>query len=196
MDELTTDSFRARMTHDIKSFNTRKDFDPAMWDNLCERLYYIPGKFGDEPTLRQAARNGRASSTSQYQAGGNLLFYLATPPSVFGLISANLEKAGFKKMPGWKRIIVEKPFGTDLPSAAATEPADSLLLGREPDLPRRSLPRQGDGAEHPGVPLLQRHVRAALEQAAHRSHPDDRVRIGQRRRPRRLLRSAPACCAT
>src|SRR5207244_285860 len=53
----------------------------------------------------------------QYKTGGNVLFYMATPPSVFGLISANLDKAGFKKLPGWKRIIVEKPFGTDLPSA-------------------------------------------------------------------------------
>ena len=45
---------------------------------------------------------------------------MATPPSVFGLISDNLEKAGFKtSSAGWKRIIVEKPFGTDLPSAIA-----------------------------------------------------------------------------
>ena len=45
---------------------------------------------------------------------------MATPPSVFGLISDNLEKAGFKtSSAGWKRIIVEKPFGNDLPSAIA-----------------------------------------------------------------------------
>ena len=43
---------------------------------------------------------------------------MATPPSVFGLISDHLDKAGFKKRDtGWKRIIVEKPFGHDLPSA-------------------------------------------------------------------------------
>ena len=46
-----------------------------------------------------------------------MLFYFATPPSCFGLISGHLEKAGFKQFPGWKRIIVEKPFGVDLPSA-------------------------------------------------------------------------------
>jgi glucose-6-phosphate 1-dehydrogenase len=44
---------------------------------------------------------------------------MATPPSVFGLISDNLEKAGFKEQKGWKRIIVEKPFGHDLASALA-----------------------------------------------------------------------------
>ena len=125
---------------------------------------------------------------AQYSAGGNVLFYLATPPSVFGLISGNLDKAGFKKLPGWKRIIVEKPFGTDLASAPELNRADARLLGREPDLSRRSLPRQGDGAEHPRLPLLQRHVRAALEQAAHRPHPVQRLRDGRRRGPRRLLR--------
>src|SRR5438067_10427341 len=46
MDELTTDSFRERMAHDIRSFNTRKEFDAALWDKLCSRLYYTPGKFG------------------------------------------------------------------------------------------------------------------------------------------------------
>jgi glucose-6-phosphate 1-dehydrogenase len=116
MDELTTDSFRERMTGEIKKFNTRDDLDPAVWNNLCKRLYYIPGKFGDEPTYTKLAEMvGKLDG--QYKTAGNILFYLATPPSVFGLISANLEKAGFKKPPGWKRIIVEKPFGTDLPSA-------------------------------------------------------------------------------
>src|SRR5260370_34837650 len=45
---------------------------------------------------------------------------MATPPSVFGLISDNLENAGFKtSSAGWKPINVEKPFGNDLPSAIA-----------------------------------------------------------------------------
>ncbi len=43
---------------------------------------------------------------------------MATPPAVFGLISGNLDAAGFKKRDkGWTRIIVEKPFGHDLSSA-------------------------------------------------------------------------------
>jgi glucose-6-phosphate 1-dehydrogenase len=116
MDELTTDSFRERMNNDIKQFNTRTEFDQPKWDDLSKRLYYIPGKFGDESTFTKL-RDMVAKLEAQYQTGGNTLFYLATPPSVFGLISGNLEKAGFKKPPGWKRIIVEKPFGTDLPSA-------------------------------------------------------------------------------
>src|SRR5262249_43247564 len=77
---------------------------------------YTPGKFGDEAAF-QRLRELVVLLDDQHHAGGNLLFYMATPPSVFGLISGNLEKAGFKESAGWKRIIVEKPFGTDLPSA-------------------------------------------------------------------------------
>jgi glucose-6-phosphate 1-dehydrogenase len=118
MDDLTTDDFRKRMTHDVQAFNTHKDFDAAAWEHLCSRLHYTPGKFGD------AAAFGRLKELvtkldAQYQTGGNILFYMAVPPSLFGLISDNLDKAGFHQGSGWKRIIVEKPFGSDLPSAQA-----------------------------------------------------------------------------
>src|SRR5579864_554022 len=119
MDELSTDSFRAKMSNDIKQFTTRKEFDAKTWDWLCSRLYYIQGKFDDNAAFARLA--GLVSELDQqYQASGNVLFYMATPPSVFGLISDNLEKAGFKtSSAGWKRIIVEKPFGNDLRSAIA-----------------------------------------------------------------------------
>ncbi len=116
MSELTTNDFRAAMSRDIKEFKTRKDFDQAVWDKLCARLHYTPGKFDDESAFTRL-HELVTQLDAKFDAGGNVLFYLATPPSVFGLISGNLDKAGFKRMAGWKRIIVEKPFGTDLPSA-------------------------------------------------------------------------------
>jgi len=119
MDEFTTESFRAKMSQDIKQFSTRKEFDAKTWDWLCSRLHYMQGKFDDNAAYARLAELV-AKLDQQYQAQGNVLFYMATPPSVFGLISDNLEKAGFKtSSAGWKRIIVEKPFGTDLPSAIA-----------------------------------------------------------------------------
>ena len=69
-------------------------------------------------------------------------------------------------------------------------------FSRGPDLPHRPLPGQGDGAEHPGVPLRQHAVRAAVEQQLHRSRSDHRQRNGEGGRPGRLLRPQPACCAT
>jgi glucose-6-phosphate 1-dehydrogenase len=119
MDEFTTESFREKMSHDIKQFSTRSQFDTKTWDWLCSRLHYMQGKFDDNAAYARMAELV-SKLDAQYQARGNVLFYMATPPSVFGLISDNLEKAGFKtSSAGWKRIIVEKPFGTDLPSAIA-----------------------------------------------------------------------------
>src|ERR1019366_7218362 len=114
MDEFTTESFREKMSVDIRQFSTRKEFDLKAWDWLCSRLSYTPGKFDDNAAFSRMAELAEKLD-QQYQARGNVLFYMATPPSVFGLISSNLERAGFKtNSAGWKRIIVEKPFGTDL----------------------------------------------------------------------------------
>jgi glucose-6-phosphate 1-dehydrogenase len=119
MDEFTTESFREKMANDIKQFSTRKEFDQNTWDWLCSRLYYAQGKFDDNAAFARLAELV-SKLDKQYQTRGNVLFYMATPPPVFGLISGNLEKAGFKtSSAGWKRIIVEKPFGNDLTSAIA-----------------------------------------------------------------------------
>jgi glucose-6-phosphate 1-dehydrogenase len=115
-EDLTSDAFRERMTHDIRAFNTRKDFDARAWDGLCARLHYTPADFGDEAAFRRL-RELVTKLDGQYGCGGNVLFYFAVPPSVFGLIARNLAAAGFQQGPGWKRLIVEKPFGTDLASA-------------------------------------------------------------------------------
>ena len=74
-----------------------------------------------------------------------------------------------KENGAWRRLVIEKPFGTDLASARALNARIARsIAGRAPDLPDRSLSRQGDGAEHPGAALRQRHVRADLE----RNHID------------------------
>src|SRR5262245_50229656 len=54
----------------------------------------------------------------QYQAAQNILFYMATPPAVFGMVSENLHHVSvIQHDHGWRCMVVEKPFGTDLPSA-------------------------------------------------------------------------------
>lgn len=57
------------------------------------------------------------SLTTKYDNPGNILFYLATPPSLYEIIPECLSKSGILKKKGIKRIIVEKPFGYDLKSA-------------------------------------------------------------------------------
>jgi glucose-6-phosphate 1-dehydrogenase len=93
--------------------------DAALWQRLVSRFYYTHGDFGDLTAYQRLGELVRQLD-AEHKTEGNLLFYLATPPAVFGLIATNLDRAGLRNRPrGWTRLIIEKPFGHDLASAAA-----------------------------------------------------------------------------
>ncbi len=115
--QWTTDYFRERMAEDIRKFSTRAQFDEKAWNQLSSLLHYASVSFDDLETYR-ALDQFLASLASQIGTTRNILFYLATPPNVFGAICENLNQAGLRKSDaGWRRVIVEKPFGHDLASA-------------------------------------------------------------------------------
>ncbi len=116
IDRLTTEQFRERMSESIKRFHTRNEFDQAVWERLVNRFYYLPGDFRGLEVFRQLRAEVKALD-AQYNTRGNLICYLATAPDLFGLICNNLHESGFKEGPGWRRIVIEKPFGADLGSA-------------------------------------------------------------------------------
>lgn len=119
MESFTTEQFRDKMSADIRQFSTRPQFDEEVWRDLVPRLHYMSGKFDDVKVFERLMEwVGRLAR--EWQTGGNVLYYCATPPSLFGLIAGNLEKVGGTRSDqGWRRVIVEKPFGHDLPSAIA-----------------------------------------------------------------------------
>jgi len=117
--DIPTPQFRERMSTEIRKFSTRKEFDDKVWDQFVAKLHYTPGKF-DDPAAYQRLGELIHKLDAELGAGGNVLFYMAVPPSVFGVISTHLDKAGLTDQTrGWKRMIVEKPFGHDLASALA-----------------------------------------------------------------------------
>jgi glucose-6-phosphate 1-dehydrogenase len=119
MDELTTEQFRAKMSRDIRQFSTRRQFDEDIWRDLEGRLHYAAGPFDDAATFARLATLV-ANVDAEGEIGGNVLYYLAVPPPLFGLISGQLARAGQTASDrGWRRVIVEKPFGHDLASAMA-----------------------------------------------------------------------------
>src|SRR5699024_4312317 len=56
---------------------------------------------------------------AQFDTAGNRLFYLAMPPQYFTVITDNLRESGVTDTKGFKRLIIEKPFGRDYDSALA-----------------------------------------------------------------------------
>jgi len=106
------------------------------WQWLAGRTHYVQGDF-DDPSLyaRLAAVLSRLQKTRRI--GGNVLFYLATPPQAFTRIVRRLGDAGLAREHehGWRRVIVEKPFGSDLRSAQALN-RDLLAVLSEPQIYR------------------------------------------------------------
>jgi glucose-6-phosphate 1-dehydrogenase len=116
--EMTTAEFREQQRRDIRGFSTRKSFDDDRWRWLESRLHYLAGDFADPAAyarLQELVRDVAAGTP----AADNTLLYLAISPEFFAVVNEQLDAAGFTRLPGAKRIIVEKPFGKDLASAVA-----------------------------------------------------------------------------
>ncbi|MCC4632725.1 MULTISPECIES: glucose-6-phosphate dehydrogenase [Xanthomonas] len=95
------------------------EFDTDTWDWLRERMHYLRGDFTDLGAY-QALGGVLEKLHKRYGTQGNVLFYLATAARFFEPVLLNLGEAGLVKQhenQGWRRVIVEKPFGHDLPSA-------------------------------------------------------------------------------
>jgi glucose-6-phosphate 1-dehydrogenase len=91
-------------------------FDP---DPLLHRLYYQPGNNDDPATFAQL-KEKLERLDRELGLEGNRLFYLSVSPEFFPVIIENLAAAGLihgKAERSWSRVIIEKPFGTDLASA-------------------------------------------------------------------------------
>jgi len=93
--------------------------EAEQWERFESGLFYLRGRY-DDPASYEALRDLLHRLARERGAGGNTLFYLATPPSGYQEIVEQLGRAGLAaEQPGdaWRRIIVEKPFGRDLGSA-------------------------------------------------------------------------------
>ncbi|HYG67991.1 MAG TPA: glucose-6-phosphate dehydrogenase, partial [Anaeromyxobacteraceae bacterium] len=102
----------------LREFATRPVED-ALWAEYADRFHYVRGDVGD-PRTYEALGSALSHAASTHATRGNALFYLATPPDAFGPIVRGLERAGLHREDGgWRRVVVEKPFGRDLESAVA-----------------------------------------------------------------------------
>ena len=90
-------------------------FDEASWERFAARLRYRPAEFGN---MAHLAALDEAMSAEGGTGRDSRLYYLATPPAQFPDILRSLALAGMgREDRGFRRVIIEKPFGTDLESA-------------------------------------------------------------------------------
>lgn len=83
MDDFDTESFRARMSSDVQKYSRRNQFDGMKWVSFCERIHYLKGRFDNTVVFRELKSFLRALD-DRYGTGGNMIFYMATPPPYSG----------------------------------------------------------------------------------------------------------------
>ncbi len=122
---MSSDELRDTLLDGLRKFATRP-LEDKIANRLLECVTSIEADPRDPDSFdRLKAQLERLEAARN--TGGNRLFYLATPPNAFAPIARQLGRTGLlKEEPGaWRRLVVEKPFGTDLASAKALD--DELL---------------------------------------------------------------------
>ncbi|HEX8679385.1 MAG TPA: glucose-6-phosphate dehydrogenase [Chthoniobacterales bacterium] len=115
--EKSDEAFRAEMGEAVRK-HSRQTVRDELWENFARSLYYHTSDFGDADGYKRLAER-LDQLDKERGTGGNRLFYFAAAPEQFEPILQQLKAAGLNQSPngGWARVIVEKPFGTDLDSA-------------------------------------------------------------------------------
>ena len=115
---FSDEEFRSKIKEGIKQFALgAKQTSEEELDSFCQKLYYLSintDSESDYPKLKDYLDS--LSKTNNIPA--NYIFYLSTPPSLYPIVPKYLAQQGLNaQKDGFKRIIIEKPFGTDLESA-------------------------------------------------------------------------------
>ncbi len=121
------EAFRDYLADGVRSFisdtasgGATEPFDAAAWDFVASRITHFAGDFTAPETYSRLSDLLDQTKTKS-KTGGNVVFYLAVAAQLFGTIVERLGAAGLaqEKDGTWRRVIIEKPFGSDLASAQA-----------------------------------------------------------------------------
>jgi hypothetical protein len=113
---MSDDEFRERMRESVAKYLEDSPFDEDLWRSFAQGLFYMAGDVADQAAYQRLAACLEEVQKAR-QTGGNTLFYLSTQPSQYAPIAEGIGAAGLAKGDGWRRIIIEKPFGHDLKTA-------------------------------------------------------------------------------
>lgn len=137
----------AQVVHDAVRQYARTPFRDETWKQLLQGIRFVSGEF-DDPAAFDRLRQTVEKLDAERGTMGNHAFYLSIPPKDFPLVAKQIKSSGLvdDKAEGdssWRRVVIEKPFGSDLQTARALNealevafPADSIFridhyLGKE-----------------------------------------------------------------
>ena len=116
MTEMSDGAFRKHAAQRIRQFSRTQPIDDRVLDALLSSLHYVTVDFGRLEDFKALGTKLDELDAANH-VPGNRIFYCATPPPTYQTIAVQLQAAGLNKGDGFHRIVVEKPFGSDLQSA-------------------------------------------------------------------------------
>ena len=99
--------------------HARTEFREDVWRRIADSVRFVPGSFDDDNAFDQLART-LVELEDSHGIAGNAAFYLSIPPAAFPVVLKQLARtrmADGEQRGGWRRVVVEKPFGHDLQSS-------------------------------------------------------------------------------
>lgn len=128
--EKTDEVFRQEMETAVRKFS-RQTVRDELWNSFVQGISYHQSEFTDDEGYKRLGEK-LDQIDAERGTGGRRLFYLSVAPAQFGEIVERLKKYNLHvgKDGGWARVIVEKPFGTNLPTAEAL---NSEIAGTFPE---------------------------------------------------------------
>lgn len=110
---FTDEAFREQLLAGARQFGNFT-FTDEQWAGFAASVRYVTGKYAEPADLKHLDE----LIAGWENGGSNRLYYLAVPPTLFPVIVSNLGATNqLAEDRGWRRVVLEKPFGTDLPSA-------------------------------------------------------------------------------
>jgi glucose-6-phosphate 1-dehydrogenase len=133
-----------KVVYDAVKQYARTPFDDDVWRQLAQGIRFVSGTFDDDAAFEELAKTIHELDAHRGTMG-NHAFYLSIPPKSFPVVTEQLRRSGLAApaKDQWRRVVIEKPFGSDLTTARALNdvvesvfPADSVFridhyLGKE-----------------------------------------------------------------
>ncbi|MDT8306076.1 MAG: glucose-6-phosphate dehydrogenase [Anaerolineae bacterium] len=124
--EFDDTSFRERMRDGISEFGD--SFSEETWENFAPRLSYVQGQYDEAESLRRLEERLEDLEPD----GAGRLYHLSVPPALYASIVETLGEVGLTQAGnGWRRVVIEKPFGHDLASARTLNERIHAVLDEE-----------------------------------------------------------------
>ena len=108
----------AKVVYDAVKQYARTPFDEDVWTQLAQGIRFVQGEFDDTAAFERLKETIEELDRDRGTMG-NHAFYLSIPPKSFPQVTERLRDSGLAEQKGgeWRRVVIEKPFGSDLKSA-------------------------------------------------------------------------------